>query len=130
LRFFLDRQQRLWNGLESSRRDGGTAQVRKTIRAFLNFLQRSLHRTETAIVVSVNGFIDLALREVLRILLKFARFTPLIGAPAALLRGSVLGALKLTSQLLQAPSLSLEKRVIGITMLVRHCSLPPPEWNQ
>jgi len=52
----------------------------------------------------------------------------LIGAPAELLRRSIFGALKLTLQLFQALSLSLEKCLIGISVLVRHCSLPPPEW--
>jgi hypothetical protein len=80
--------------------------------------------------VSLNGFIDLALREILRILLKFARFTPLIGAPGELLRRRTFGALKLTLQLFQALSLALEKRVIGISVLVRHFSLPPSEWNR
>jgi hypothetical protein len=72
----------------------------------------------------MNGFIDLAFREVLCIIFKFARFTPLIAAPAARFSGRGFGAPKLTSQLLQAHTLSLDKRVIGITVLVWHCLLP------
>jgi hypothetical protein len=100
LRFFFHRQQRFRNGLQSRPRDRLAAYVRKAVRAFLNFLQGPFYGTKMSVVVSMDGFINLALRQVLRIFFNLPRFTPLVCATAALLRYSCFSSLKLMSQLL------------------------------
>jgi len=100
LRFFFHRQKRFRNSLQSRPRDRLAAYVRKTVRALLNFLQGPLHGTKTSVIISMDGFINLALRQVLRIFFNFPRFTPLVCATAALLRYRCSSSLKLMLQLL------------------------------
>jgi len=100
LRFFFHRQQRFRDSFQSRPGDRLAAYVRKAVRAFLNFLQGPLHGTKTSVIVSMDGFINLALRQVLRIFFNFPRFTTLVCATAALLRYRCFGSLKLMSQLL------------------------------
>jgi len=100
LRFFFHRQQRLRNGRQSRPGDRLAAYLRKAVCAFLNFLKGPLHGAKTSIIVSMDGFIDLALRQVLRIFFDFPRFTPLVCATATLLLDRCFRSLKLMSQLL------------------------------